>query len=684
MFASEPTVSNTTVQDPPFIKFPPFPEPPPGVAIMPFKNFKPRGIQLFLELKKDGSDPADEEDVELDALGIPTVELRIKHTTDECKSGPRKKRKKKKAAMVEAAPVKKLPWYEEWTEGEDLRVTKERYDPNIPPADRFYQSAYDFRTGRPWPSVTIGLNTLWDHFRLFTGLLVNPSEFRKAAKKCGRAESPDFDSDDENDDMNIEDGAAAGNSRPTKRQRPGEALDLDDEEGDPQKLDEEVREERITNFLSDPEKAVRIFLSSYMREHGLIWAERNLIHAPRLIYFFLAFVLRNGVLPEPVYQRGLKRALNTIEWAKKELPLTLTVGRLIPDAFNEACRECFDRQGGITFVSETANPSTTTKQKDATITVTDVSSGVKSEVALPTEAQIQLKDAIEDNVDMDVSIDAPTTIVSPPSENATDDNPTWGTSWDSTWADEGSQTAWAQCGSWGDETQEGQGTNGEARADTKQGDSDWHREFTSLFSLLGPSAFPLVHTTGIIECSTRRVSAIHFPPNHPKGVHSPSLRKNHGEAETKAGRQDWLPSADGVEAELEARFAKVILEPWGREEGDISAPEIWRSSRGAVIDPTSPSKVLGDAAGTATRKPHDPHKDSITLLVVPSFAETLELVPGLGLGAMWIEIVRQKNDAGTDAARGPAEVDDSTPGRFWYHEDVTGIFPSYYTPRETE
>lgn len=111
---------------------------------------------------------------------------------------------------------------------------------------------------------------------MFTGLLVNPSVFRKVgAKKYARAESPDFESDDESDPaMNDGDGATAEDSRPTKRQRSGEGIVVDDEESplsDPHKLDEEVREEKISVFLSNPEKAVRIFLSSFMREHGLIW-----------------------------------------------------------------------------------------------------------------------------------------------------------------------------------------------------------------------------------------------------------------------------------------------------------------------------------------------------------------------------------------------------------------------------
>lgn len=418
---------------------------------------------------------------------------------------------------------------------------------------------------------------------------------------------------------------------------------------------------------------------------------------PRLVSFFLAFVLRNKVFTEPVYQRGLKRALEQIEWAKKELPLTHTVGIAIPDAFNEACRECFGRQGGINW-SIVNGTSTTTKQKgtltlfgpriifsfhilDASIRVTDLSNGATTNVALPTEAQMQLKDAIEDNVDMKVSVDTASTLVSPISEDATDNG--WGTGWGNEWANEEDQNAWAQSVSWGNDTQDGQEANGGAGTDTQWGASadpsnSWNRDSLTLFSLLGPSAFPLTHTTGIIECSTRRVSAIHFPPNHPKGVRAPS-QDQVGRAEAAAReKQDWAPSAEGVEAELDACFAKVILEPWGPEEGDIIGPEIWTASRGPVIDPNDPSKVTN----TTARRPHDPLKDSITLLVQPSFAETLELVPGLGLGAMWIEIAKRKSGTRADASGGAAEVDNETPGRFWYHEDVTGIFPSFYTPQD--
>ena len=318
---------------------------------------------------------------------------------------------------------------------------------------------------------------------------------------------------------------------------------------------------------------------------------------------------------------------------------------------------------------------------DASITVTDISSGTKTNVALPTKLETQIKDAIEDNVDMDVSLDTSSANVVPINEDATGENGGWGGGW----GDEGSwdQNAWSQDGAWGDDTQEGQGTNGVANPAPDAGWADanpsWNCDPMSLLSLLGPSAFPLTHTTGIVECSTRRVVSVQYPPGHPHGAAPAPVQDSLASTSTMGEASEglgWTPSASGVEAELNARFAKVVLEPWGREEGDISGPEIWETSRGPVIDPKK-----GPQNVATSRKPHNPLADSITLLVVPSFAETLALVPGLGLGGMWIEIASQKRGG---RAEGPAEVDVDTPGRFWYHEDVTGIFPSFYTPREKE
>jgi hypothetical protein len=104
--------------DPTFIRFPPFPAVPEGVTIIPFKDFKECGLQVF----------NDDPEVELDGRGIPTVELPVKHATDESKTNAKKKRKK--AAQVpltnayanNGVPQAKKEWWQTWEETEASRV----------------------------------------------------------------------------------------------------------------------------------------------------------------------------------------------------------------------------------------------------------------------------------------------------------------------------------------------------------------------------------------------------------------------------------------------------------------------------------------------------------------------------------------------------------------------------------
>ncbi|KAG6329811.1 hypothetical protein ID866_9279 [Astraeus odoratus] len=194
-------------------------------------------------------------------------------------------------------------------------------------------------------------------------------------------------------------------------------------------------------------------------------------------------------------------------------------------------------------------------------------------------------------------------------------------------------------------------------------------------TFLGPSVFSLTHTTGIVECSTRRVREVHPPAQSSQT--SSSGKKNSKRKRTE-GSEAWAPSANGVEAELDALFAKVVLAPWGVECGDISKPEIWSTSRGLVVDPNATSNSNEqDAVGSeGKQKPHNPLTDDITLLVEPRLVDSFGLVPGLGLGAMWVQLVRQD-----EPAAGSTSANSKT---FWYHEDVTGIFPSFYTPGKQE
>lgn len=95
----------------PYYRMPPFPDPPEGVHIVPFSEFKESGIQI--------RDPlADDDEIEIDGQGIPTVALGVKHDLDIVSKAKKKNKKPKTTAPAAPRP----PWYEEWEAGEDLRV----------------------------------------------------------------------------------------------------------------------------------------------------------------------------------------------------------------------------------------------------------------------------------------------------------------------------------------------------------------------------------------------------------------------------------------------------------------------------------------------------------------------------------------------------------------------------------
>ena len=103
-----------------YVRFPPFPAPPPGVEIIPFKDFKECGIKVF----------SANEEVELDGRNVPTVELHHAHEADVCKSNVKRKRKKIKNAVNSASVVgvtgQKKEWWQTWEDGEEERLY--RYD----------------------------------------------------------------------------------------------------------------------------------------------------------------------------------------------------------------------------------------------------------------------------------------------------------------------------------------------------------------------------------------------------------------------------------------------------------------------------------------------------------------------------------------------------------------------------
>lgn len=168
-----PTSANTVDADK--IYFPPFPAPPPGVTIMPRKNFKPAGIQMAVGDTEPGY-------IECDGTGVPTAELRVKHSLTDAEQ--RKRVKRTKVTLPNGA-TRRLLWFEEWEDDESSRKTD--IDPYVrlivadcafvaltdttrrrsfSRVDRLRQACYDFKAGRPWPLPTTDVSKLWDHVRI--------------------------------------------------------------------------------------------------------------------------------------------------------------------------------------------------------------------------------------------------------------------------------------------------------------------------------------------------------------------------------------------------------------------------------------------------------------------------------------------------------------------------------------
>ncbi len=93
--------------------FPPFPQPPQGVHIVPFKDFIERGISTI---------PGPDEE-EVDSIGVPTVVMKVAHSTDVRKTNTKRKRQPDKQARGNTAQ-KARRWWEVWADTEMIRVTK--------------------------------------------------------------------------------------------------------------------------------------------------------------------------------------------------------------------------------------------------------------------------------------------------------------------------------------------------------------------------------------------------------------------------------------------------------------------------------------------------------------------------------------------------------------------------------
>ena len=238
------------------------------------------------------------------------------------------------------------------------------------------------------------------------------------------------------------------------------------------------------------------------------------------------------------------------------------------------------------------------------------------------------------------------------------------TSREGTWGDIGEEIvgggdinswgAWGQPqaeggeGEWGSNVVEGGwgSTTKEYNTFDDNPESGWNvGPLPTLTTLLGPTSLPLTHTTGIFECSMRKIVDL-IPPS--------------SAARAESSTPDSL--ASGVEEELYKRFGKIVLGPWigwdcGKET-ILDKPTILKRSRGPVKMESGNNQGVENA--------HNPYKDNITVLVEPATLETM--IIGVGVSANWVQIARADEDG--NPIGGGQDM--------WYMEQVTQVIPSFY------
>ncbi|KAH7924673.1 hypothetical protein BV22DRAFT_1120038 [Leucogyrophana mollusca] len=615
---------SVTTELPP--KYPPFPTVPEGAVIIPFKDFAPSGYRRIASASGDGSE------IEVDGYGIPTVKV---VSEEEARQRSKDRKRRRNAGQSTDANGRIVPWWEEWEEGESTRTSSYPSKLNTSYVDRVHQAADDFRVGRTWPPISSGVRTIWDQFRIYIGLLATLPIYRKA--KSGSKRGVDI-SYDVTADASSDDDVAPKASLTTSNivqdpleqiAHPGKQLEPDDEKSD-------FRVSLLKAFIDDMEKSIQIFLSSYMRDKGLVWSERNLFIAPTVLHFFLRFMLRNDVFEgSPPHIDNLRRAIAITELAKTELPLTAQIGQLLPDKLGAACKECWGTQGNLSVQISVSAP----------IAVDAVTEGEGkprvNDESISFEEELKAEGGVE-VISSDVVLDSVT------AKQVLEDNI--------------GENAEIHADGWSfDEQDRIPGDPWTAAVTMEEySTSSWTAAAVhTLIELMGPTLLPLTHATGVTEYSTRRIREV-IPASVDPVASTGELT--------------------AVEKELHTRFACVVMEPWLRspdEEGlDITKPVITVSGEHIALEEQDVQ-----AADSKGRPVFNPYADDINLLIDPSITE--HLTPGMGLCGSWVQIVRQQ--AWNAETRDHVEKSVEACGvaeSYWYMEALISIFPSFYMELE--
>ncbi|KAF5392289.1 hypothetical protein D9757_001452 [Collybiopsis confluens] len=695
--------------------FPPFPAPPEGVSIIPYRDFKDLG------LKKQNDD---ETGPEVDGLGIQTVALKA-HEDDFCKTR-NIQRVESATPEIDAARASRT-WVEVW---EDLskRPSGQRYNPGSHRTDRFHEATSQFNKSRTWPPRDKHVREMWDQFQIFIGILNVPPVWRPVQEQKELNNEDDDDDFEDNPTENssvelprdnnqkislrTEDGERSQNTKKRRIPRPPYHLydkipaEIESSDDIPElyRGTHEERADQAIEFLGNPERSIRIFLSSYMRKQGFHFLERNLKLLPLLVRFYVKFLLTEGVFKteQEDIEVSLRKALLVLDLADIELPLTSQITKRLPynDLFSSGCESLFgisaQEQEFFNQIWHENHPdmstatglSSTHAEVSSTAAATRASTPVQ-EGQVPLEVDIDAAGLENDSETLETPVQGePTDAEKLFKETAFDE----GISLDDRPLSTGVETAaW---GSLGDDETPGWGS---AEFDTvsddpwaSSGGDEWLFDEKTLFPVLGATALPFTHTSGVVECSMRRIQSI-IPPDDSAFYADDGRSVGSG------------PSAKAVEADLSSRLSKVVLKPWldweiGEEKDGKVLPQIKGFSRGRVVvytqddgealieyedgaDIKSNAAAAPEDGANSVPPAHDPLNHQITILVDPDTAKLLKV--GMGLNGKWVQLARmtdlKSGDAGiAESGIQPKEESGGDGQRFWYLYKMLMVLPSYH------
>ncbi len=419
-------------------------------------------------------------------------------------------------------------------------------------------------------------------------------------------------------------------------------------------------------------------------------------------------MLRNKLLPK--HEAGLKKALAVVERAQLELPESSVIAKIIPCEVGLALRDQFGLKAE-TFkykILDNHDENAGDGNGAGDVTMDDVAleepaveyvgGGEYADVLRPVDAGVaRIEEIVENDEGGDrgrkrAKLDDTTQEQEAEMDVDEEEAGAWG--------------AWNCQASWGEPI--------EASA------TDWSLPVYSLSKFIGMDALPATHTTGVVEEGVRKIISVHAP-----AANSNTTDTLEAQLEGKLGRvvlapwNEWdvpakeegldeirrvyteiykgkrvnkgirrFDSNEGEEVENRKTEGKPKRKPEEyydeNAEDNLESTEakiIWENSRGWVVDPSSGNIVLANcmrgkpeaSALPPKRNAHNPHRDTIEVVVEPVVIDKLKDAVGMGLGGTFVQLAREKELAsGGENTVANQKV-------FWYMEDLKIVIPSFYT-----